>query len=125
MSAESEQVPLDLGELFPAPLQSAGRLVKQVHATIVQLHEDNRIGPTDAGRVALAQSLAEVIERKTSSGRMSTIGQDAKVLMEILDGFREDAKGEADLMREAMEQWTEVIDRLGLNPPPSPLAAAS
>lgn len=114
---ESTQEALDLPEfLAPAPA-GAGALVKAVHATIAQLHEDGRIGPNDAARVALAVELAEVIAMKRQSGRASTIGQDAKVLADILDGFREDAKGEGDVMREAMEKWTAVVEGLGMAPP--------
>lgn len=119
---ESQQGALDLGALFPTPHESASRLVKQVHATIKQLHEDGRIGVADSGRVALAEELAEVIAMKRRSGRASTIGQDAKVLMDILDGFREDAKGEGDVLRDAMAEWSRVVEAMGLNPPPSPLA---
>lgn len=117
---DSTQEPLDFALFGAPPPASAGRLVKAVRATIERLHADERIGPNDAARVALAEELAEVITAKRQSGRASTIGQDAKVLAEILDGFKEDAKGADDVLVEAMEKWSAVVEAAGLAPAAAP-----
>lgn len=116
MMTDSTQEVLDLPGFVAQPSASSGALVMAVHATIAQLHADGRITPNDAARVALAIELAEVIAMKRQSKRASTIGQDAKVLAEILDGFREDAKGEGDLLREAMDRWSDLVEGAGLSP---------
>jgi hypothetical protein len=121
---DTTQEALDLPGYLPTPPASSGALVKAVHSTIEQLNRDGRIGPNDAARVALAVELAEVIAMKRQSGRASTIGQDAKVLAEILDGFKEDAKGADDVLVEAMAKWSEVIESLGLAPVVRPTLVA-
>lgn len=123
---DTEQTTLDLPGLTPEPPGSptaSSALVKAVEQTIRALFADDRIGEVDAGRVALAMELAHVIALKRTSKRASTVGFDAKVLMEILDGFREDAKGEGDVLRDAMVEWSARVEAAGLNPPPAPLAA--
>lgn len=119
---ETTQEVLDLPDFIAPPTATSGALVKAVHSTIAQLHADGRITPNDAARVALAIELAEVIAMKRTSGRASTIGQDAKVLADILDGFREDAKGEGDVLREAMDKWTTIVEGLGMAPPSAGLS---
>lgn len=119
----STQETLDLGDIVTPPDATAGALVKATHQTIARLFADGRITEFDAARVALAIELAEVIAMKRASKRASTIGQDAKVLSEILDGFREDAKGVDDDLVEAMERWDEVIVEVGLSPAPRRAAA--
>lgn len=81
-----------------------------MRATLEQLFLDGHITKLHAGKVALAVELAQVISSKRASGRASTIGNDARVLMEILDSFIEDGDPDADAgLRAALEAWSEEV----------------
>ena len=77
-----------------------------VRATIRELHAQGNVKPKDAARVALCLELAQVITDKRSSKRTSTIGNDARVLKELLDDMVPAAAAEGDAaLRDAMERW--------------------
>jgi hypothetical protein len=99
-------------------------LVKAVRSTIDELAKEGHISPVDVGKVALAMELADVIALKRSTGRMSTLGNDARVLMEILDSFVAEVDQDGDeLLRGAMEEWSARVDALGL--PQAPTAESA
>lgn len=77
-----------------------------VRDSIRALHAAGRIRPEDAGKVAVAVELAQVMVRKRASGRASTVANDARLLTEILDSFvAEDQEADARLIA-AMEEWS-------------------
>lgn len=89
----------------PPPPES-GPLERAVRATITTLAAEGAITPHDSARVALALELAAVIREKRQQRRTSTLGNDARVLMDILDGLAPVASSEQDQqLRKAMEEW--------------------
>lgn len=104
---------LDIPGLPTTPPAVAGALVLAVRATLDELHRQGHVNAVDVGKVQLALELAELITMKKSSGRASTVGNDARVLMEILDNFVTESKGEGDdMLRQAMDEWTAKVAEL-------------
>jgi hypothetical protein len=103
MSADDALPGLDV----PAP--PAGQLEEAVLATLEAMRAQGLVKPTDAARVALAVDLCRVLEHKRVSGRVSTYSNDARVLMELLAGFAEDATEADAALVAAMEQWSEFV----------------
>lgn len=79
-----------------------------VRRTLAELHKMGHVHEVDSGKTALALEMAQVIATKKATGRASTIGNDARVLMEILDAFVGDVSDVDTELREAMRQWQEV-----------------
>lgn len=87
-----------------APLEQA------VRQTLQHLAADGALTPADAGRVALAIELAQIIGDKRATRRTSTVGNDARVLMDILDELAPAAGSEADQqLRATMDVWSAAI----------------
>lgn len=109
------QVPLpglDLPQLAPAD----SPLAKAVDATLLSLVEASSLDPVrDAARIALARELAAVIVHKRTSGRASTVGNDARVLLELLDGMvpTEAATSADAALAAAMADWARHVNTLG------------
>ncbi len=83
-----------------SPLEAA------IRRTLKALHTDGHIGEVDAGKLQLAIELAQIIELKKATRRTSTVGNDARVLMEILDSFVEEAGDVDDDLKAAMAEWS-------------------
>ena len=94
-----------LGEPGPRPPADLERAIRR---TLAELHRRGHVDEVDAGRLALAIELAQVITLKRASGRASTIGNDARVLMEILDSLVKEAGDVDTALAEAMAQWADV-----------------
>lgn len=91
-------------------------LVKAVDRTLTQLMDDHSLDPSrDAARIALARELAAVIAHKRVSGRASTVGNDARVLLELLDGMvpTEAATSADAALAQAMREWSTQVADLG------------
>ena len=86
-------------------------LERAVRRTLAELHRQGHVQEVDAGKTQLALELAQVIALKKATGRASTIGNDARVLMEILDAFVDEATDVDDELRDAMREWAEVNER--------------
>lgn len=113
--ASSADMPMPGLELPQLGLE-ASALAKAVDATLVQLIQDSSLDPQrDAARIALARELAAVIAHKRTSGRASTVGNDARVLLELLDGMvpTEAATSADAALANAMREWS---SQLGLTP---------
>lgn len=98
------------------PRVPESELAKAVEATLVQLQADGHLDTQrDAARMALARELAAVIAHKRTSGRASTVGQDAKVLLDLLDGMvPAEAASSVDLkIAQAMAEWSAAIAARG------------
>lgn len=92
------------------PPPAANPLLVAVDETIAQLRELGLVKPTDAGRVALARQLAQVLAIKEATGRVSTYSNDARVLMELLEGFAAEASEGDHALRVAMDEWSSYLE---------------
>lgn len=92
----------DLGE---QPRVSALELA--IRRTIKELQRQGYVQEVDAGKTALALYIAQTLEDKRARGRTSTVGNDARVLMEILDSYIDEATDVDESLREAMKEWAE------------------
>lgn len=96
------------------PVSSPGRgptpqLELSVRRTLRALAAEEALQEADAGRVALALEMAAIISEKRASRKTSTIGHDARVLLDILDELSP-APSEGDAaLKAAMGQWAEFI----------------
>lgn len=93
------------------PTPPASELVANVSATLGILEDRGLVTAVHAGKRALALELAQVIAHKRATGRASTIGNDARVLMEILDSFVPEASDTDAELAAAMAEWSEVMNR--------------
>lgn len=107
--SDPETIPgLELPQLTAAP----SHLAVSVDQTLAQLVQDGSLDPVrDSARIALARELAAVIAHKRTSGRASTVGQDAKVLLDLLDGMvpTEAATSADAALAEAMRLWSAAV----------------
>lgn len=87
-----------------------------IRRTLGALERDGHIGEVDSGKLQLAIELAQIIELKKATRRTSTVGNDARVLMEILDSFVEEAGDVDDDLRAAMDEWAQEVT--GTRPAP-------
>ena len=104
---------LELPQLAPAN----SPLAKAVDSTLISLVEASSLDPVrDAARIALARELAAVIVHKRTSGRASTVGNDARVLLELLDGMvpTEAATSADAALAKAMRDWSAHLERTGM-----------
>lgn len=102
-----------------APARKRSGLEAGVERTLTQLAADGHIDPErDAARIELARELAAIIALKRSSGRASTVGADAKVLLDLLDGMvpAEAATGADIALSKAMEAWSVAMAEHGKAP---------
>lgn len=86
----------------PTSLIEAG-----VRRTLAEMVARGYLDEMDAARSALAVTLAEIITEKKRTGRMSTIGNDARVLLDLLDAAVPAETEMDDDLRQAIEQWSE------------------
>lgn len=85
-------------------------LEKGVRRTLAALAARQLLIEDDAGKTATAIELAQVITKKVQTGRASTVSNDARLLVEILDSLKPaDATGVDDELRAAMQAWSEAV----------------
>lgn len=111
-SADMPMPGLELPQLSPAE----SPLARAVDSTLVSLVQAASLDPVrDAARIALARELAAVIVHKRTSGRASTVGNDARVLLELLDGMvpTEAATSADAALAAAMADWAKHVQTLG------------
>lgn len=97
--------PIPLPGMEDKPKMAAGQLQAAIRRTIAALNGQQRLGEKDAARLQLALTMGDVIEAKRASGRMSTIGMDAKVLVDLLEGIVGDADSIDDKLEKALREW--------------------
>jgi hypothetical protein len=85
-------------------------LLSEVRATLRTYREAGLITARDAGRVALALELAQIITSKRRGGKLSTVHNDARLLDEILASFAGEGQHVDEKLREAMEAWSAHIN---------------
>jgi hypothetical protein len=109
MTDQTEQGRLPLPGLDEPKARGVSDLEAAIRRTLRELHAQGHVNEVDAGKAQLAIELAQVISVKRATGRASTIGHDARVLMEILDKFVDEATDVDDTLREAMDAWSEEM----------------
>lgn len=82
-----------------------------IRRTLKALHDAGHVTEVDSGKLQLAIELAQIIELKKATRRTSTVGNDARVLMEILDSFVAEATDVDEDLKAAMEEWSEEVGR--------------
>lgn len=84
----------------------AGRLALAVRRSIRALDNAGLIHEVDAARLQLALELADIIEIKKATRRMSTVGNDARVLVDLLDKLLPEQTETDEELRAAIAAWS-------------------
>jgi hypothetical protein len=111
MTADTAQAALALPGLdAPEQRGGVGDLEKAVRRTLAVLEAEGHLSERDAGKLQLAIEMAQVVASKNRTGRNSTIGNDARVLMEILDSFvTEAAASDEGDFASVLAQWEALV----------------
>jgi hypothetical protein len=107
--SETEQTSLPLpglGDLSDDRARATGELALAVRRSVAALDRAGLVQEHDAARLQLALELADIITEKRRSGRMSTVGNDARVLVELLDKLLPEQTEVDDELRDAVAAWT-------------------
>ncbi len=91
------------------PARSPGPLETAVRRTVAALNERGYVDEASSARLALALELAQIITDKRRSGRTSTVGNDARVLVELLDDLLPAETETDDRLQAAIRQWSEYL----------------
>lgn len=92
---------VDTTHRYVSPLETG------VRRTLAALAARDLLLEDDAGKTATAIELAQVITKKVQTGRASTVSNDARLLVEILDSLKPEAAGGVDdELRATMEEWS-------------------
>lgn len=91
------------------PARPPAALELAVRRTIAELHSRGYVDESSAARTALALELSQIITDKRTSGRTSTVGNDARVLVELLDKLLPAETGVDARLKQAMDQWADVV----------------
>lgn len=92
------------------PSATASSLERAVRRTIAELDTRGYVGEESAARTALAIELAQIITAKRASGRTSTVGNDARVLVELLDRLTPVDTGVDAKLQAAVDAWTAHLE---------------
>lgn len=109
MTEPSEQVALPLpglAELTPEQKRATSELAHAVRRSVAALDRAGLVQEHDAARLQLAVELADIIAIKKRTGRMSTVGNDARVLVELLDKLLPEQTDVDDELRAAVLAWS-------------------
>lgn len=90
---------------------AAGEVAKAVRRSIAALDRMGLVGEVDAARLALALELADIIAIKKRTGRMSTVGNDARVLVDLLDKLLPEQTSVDEDLRRTIAAWDEATRR--------------
>lgn len=99
-----------LADLTPEQTKSTGDLAHAVRRSVKALDRAGLVQEHDAARLQLALELADIIEIKKRTGRMSTVGNDARVLVDLLDKLLPEQTEVDDELRNAVAAWTAAQD---------------
>lgn len=104
-----EALPLPgLEQLAEREATTASEVAKAVRRSIVALERMGLVGEVDAARLALALELADIIQIKKVTRKMSTIGNDARVLVDLLDKLLPTQTTVDEELRRAVAAWDEA-----------------
>jgi hypothetical protein len=96
------------GMVDPDDGRRASELAAAVRRSIRALQAAGLVAEHDAARLQLALELADIITIKKSTGRMSTVGNDARVLVDLLDKLLPEATTVDEQLKAAMAAWAEA-----------------
>lgn len=80
-----------------------------VRRTIAALRSAGHLEEQHAAHTAAAVELAQIIDMKKASGRMSTIGNDMRAMIELLDRILPEEGGVDAELQSAIEEWAEEV----------------
>lgn len=109
--------PVPPSEALPLPGLEAQQTVgtsdleTAVRRTLAELQRRGHLDEADAGKTQLAVEMSRIITHKRASGRTSTVGNDARVLMEILDAWKEETTTVDEELRATLAEWGEEVNR--------------
>ncbi len=98
-----------LEDLDERQARAASDVAKAVRRSIAALKAMGLVGEVDAARLALALELADIIAIKKRTGKMSTVGNDARVLVDLLDKLLPEQTDVDEQLRAAMAAWGEAV----------------
>jgi len=101
---EPEPLP-GLEDLTERQVKEASAVAKAVRRSIAALEDAELVTEVDAARLALALELADIIAIKKRTHRLSTVGNDARVLVDLLDRLLPEKSEVDEQLRIAMEKW--------------------
>jgi hypothetical protein len=112
MTTIGDPLPLPGLEDLP-PDRAVGYVETGVRRTLAALAATARLAEVDAGHLAVAIALSRIITQKEARGRLSTVSNDARLLVELLDTFTAEDESEIDGdLRAAMQEWITHADAL-------------
>lgn len=101
--------PLPLPGLEDTGARKVPYLEVGVRRTIAALQSVGHLEEMHAAHTAAAIELAQIIDKKKSTGRMSTVGNDMRAMIELLDRIvPEDSTIDAELQA-AVDAWNEEV----------------
>lgn len=105
---------LELPDPPARPDEPAHALAVAVDLTLQALEADGYLDEQrDAARRELARTVSRIIGHKERTGRASTVGNDARVLMDLLDGMvPATAAGVDERLTAAMDEWSKHVEQL-------------
>ncbi|KAA1380514.1 hypothetical protein [Aeromicrobium fastidiosum] len=114
-SQEPGSTPAQDGWALPGMEDVTGRPVTAlevaVRRTIARLQQLGYVEEMHAAHTAAAVELAQVISMKHSTGKASTIGNDMRAMIDLLDRLVPERDDSADLViKKAMEQWEQQVE---------------
>lgn len=80
-----------------------------VRRTIAALREAGHLEEKHAAHTAAAVELAQIIDKKKTTGRMSTVGNDMRAMIELLDRILPEEAGVDAELQSAIEEWAEEV----------------
>lgn len=121
MNHHDDALPLPgLGPLDDREAREASNVAMAVRRSIAALERMGLVGEVDAARLALALELADIIAIKRRTGRMSTVGNDARVLVDLLDKLLPEQTTVDEDLRRAVAAWDEATRQGAPEPAPEP-----
>lgn len=91
--------------------RAASDVALAVRRSIVALERAGLVSEVDSARLALALEMADIIAIKKRTGRMSTVGNDARVLVELLDKLLPKQTEVDEQLRAAIAAWDEATQQ--------------
>lgn len=98
-----------LEQLTDRQQAEASNVAKAVRRSIAALEDADLVTEVDSARLALAVELADIIAIKKRTNRLSTVGNDARVLVDLLDRLLPQQSEVDEQLRVAMEKWEAAI----------------
>jgi hypothetical protein len=120
MDTIGDPLPLPGLEAMPSD-RAVGYVEAGVRRALVALKAADRLAEVDAGHLAVAIALSRIITQKEARGRLSTVSNDARLLVELLDAFTaDDESAIPDDVAAIIATWNRRADDLDAASWPTP-----